>query len=68
MNEADKEYIEIYNSETGEWTTTDLTEEEILSANDIIRQDADVLAAEYKIIQRVVALHEDKKIDPKSMD
>tara|TARA_R110000751_G_C13734555_1_gene476868 strand:+ start:660 stop:866 length:207 start_codon:yes stop_codon:yes gene_type:complete len=68
MLEDKKKKMEYYDSESKEWVQLEMTEEEILDSQFIHEEDAELLSAEYKIIQRVIEMHTGTHVNSKSTD
>lgn len=68
MLEDKKIVMEYYDLEKEEWVETEMTQEEILASQFIHEEDAELLNAEYKIIQRVIEMQTGKHDNPKSTD
>jgi len=57
MLDIKKKKMEIFDPLTGNWTTVEMTDDEIENFQAMDDDDVDVLDAEYEIIQRSIAMH-----------
>ena len=63
-----KKKMEVFDTLTGKWTSVDMTADEIESFQALHEDDVDILEAEFKIIQRSIAMQVGMSQDSESTD